>query len=219
MGKEFVKELINIFILGRGFSLTRCPVEKPEKSEYWGCNNIYRVRDVDRLFIMHDLYATQFNRESNIIQDVNEKDFPVYTLGKYEILKNNIQYPMEEVIKEFDIAYFTNNISYMLALAIIQKPKNIIMFGVDMAFGNKSEYMREEKANVEFWMGVAVGRKIKIQIAKESTLLKRVGRTAFYWMKESIDEKTYTLNLEPQYLWNRPKCAAKYKIVKLKNIA
>ncbi|GAI83579.1 unnamed protein product, partial [marine sediment metagenome] len=49
---ELVKGLDNIFILGRGQSLGFCPVKKPDKSEYWGCNNIYKARGVDRLFIM-----------------------------------------------------------------------------------------------------------------------------------------------------------------------
>jgi len=120
---ELVKGLDNIFILGRGQSLGFCPVKKPEKSEFWGCNNIYMAREVDRLFIMHDLYVTQYNRGTKIIEEANEKGFPVYTLGKYEELKNNIPYPIQEVIKEFNIAYFLTNISYMLALAIMQKPK------------------------------------------------------------------------------------------------
>ena len=214
--KELVKDLDNIFILGRGNSLIRCAVEKPEKSEYWGCNNVYRARDIDRLFVMHDLYATQFRRDKDLIETVNKKDFPVYTLGKYEVLKNNVVYPMEEVLKEFEHAYFLNNICSMIALAVIQKPKNLTLYGVDLTFGNKSEYFREAKACVEFWLGVATGRGMIIHLAQESTLLKRVGRSKFYWWKETVDKvHSYTLQLEPEYLWGRPKCAERYSIQRL----
>ena len=58
--KDFVKGLENIFILGRGQSLGYAPTTKVENSEVWGCNNVYKAREVDRLFIMHDIYMVQF---------------------------------------------------------------------------------------------------------------------------------------------------------------
>jgi len=212
---ELVKELDNIFILGRGQSLGFCPVKKPDKSEYWGCNNIYKAREVDRLFIMHDVYVTQYNRRTKIIEEANQKGFPVYTLGKYEELKNNIPYPIQEVIKEFGIAYFLTNISYMLALAIMQRPKNLFLFGVDMDFGTAREYMQNEKGNIEFWLGVATGRKIRFHLSKGSTLMRRKGRGNYYGMVAKIDEKSHTLKLDPVYKWGKVKSALKYKIVKV----
>jgi len=215
MEKEFVKGLDNIFILGRGQSLIRCPTKKPEKTEYWGCNSVYRVRELDRLFIMHDPYITQFNRDKELVKNINKKDFPVYTLGQYAEIKNNILYPMQEVIREFKTGFFLNNVSYMLALAIMQRPKNLMLFGVDMFFNTGTEYMRNEKGCLEFWLGVATGKGIKFKIAKESTLLKRLGRNTFYGMDVKIDKKTHGVQLSPQYLWGREKCAPGYKIVKI----
>lgn len=212
---ELVKELDNIFILGRGQSLGYCPVKKPDKSEYWGCNNIYKAREVDRLFIMHDVYVTQYNRETKIIEEANKKGFPLYTLGKYEELKNNILYPIQEVIKEFGIAYFLTNISYMLALAIMQRPKNLFLFGVDMDFGTAREYMQNEKGCVEFWLGVAIGRKIRFHLSHGSTLMRRKGRGNYYGMVAKIDERSHTLKLDPVYKWGKVKSALKYKIVKI----
>ena len=214
---NMVKDLDSIFILGRGQSLGYCPTKKPDKSEFWGCNNIYKAREVDRLFIMHDIYITQFNRKAEIIKEANEKGFPVYTLGKYEELKNNIQYPMPEVIKEFGIAYFLTNISYMLALAIMQKPKKIFLLGVDMDFGTSNEYMQNEKSNIEYWLGQAVGRGIEFSIAKGSTLLKRKGRNNYYGMKVTTEKDTNVIHLEPEYSYGKPKSALKYKIVKVRH--
>jgi len=212
---ELVKDLDNIFILGRGQSLGYCPVKKPEKSEFWGCNNVYKAREVDRLFIMHDVYVTQYNRKTKIIEEANEKGFPVYTLGKYDDLKNNIQYPMEEVIKEFKIAYFLTNTSYMLALAIMQKPKNLFLFGVDLDFGTAREYMQNEKGNIEYWLGVATGKKIRFHLSQGSTLMRRKGRGNYYGM---IAKKgpSNTLCIEPeQNSKGEAKNALKYKIVKV----
>jgi len=212
---EFVKELDNIFILGRGQSLGFCPVKKPEKSEFWGCNNIYKAREVDRLFVMHDVYVTQYNRGTKIIEEANGKGFPVYTLGKYEELKNNIPYPIEEVIKEFETAYFLTNISYMLALAIMQRPKNLFLFGVDMDFGTSKEYMQNEKGNIEFWLGMATGRKIRFHLSKGSTLMRRKGTGNYYGMVAKIDGRSHTLQLDPKYKWGKTKSALKYKIIKI----
>jgi len=212
---ELVKELDNIFILGRGQSLGFCPVKKPDKSEYWGCNNIYKAREVDRLFIMHDVYVTQYNRGTKIIEEANGKGFPVYTLGKYEELKNDVPYPIEEVIKEFKIAYFLTNISYMLALAIMQRPKNLCLFGVDMDFGTAKEYMQNEKGCVEFWLGMATGRGIRFYLSQGSTLMKRKGRGNYYGMKVRIEKGTNLMHIEPDYQGRNSKSALKYKIVKV----
>lgn len=214
---ELVKGLDNIFILGRGQSLGLCPVKKPEKSEYWGCNNIYKAREVDRLFIMHDVYVTQYNRKTKIIEEANQKGFPVYTLGKYNDLKNDIQYPIEEVIKEFKIAYFLTNISYMLALAIVQRPKNLFLYGVDMNFGTAKEYMQNEKGNIEYWLGMATGRGIQFHLSKGSTLMRRKGRGNYYGMKATTDKSTHVMRLESDYSWpnKSSKSALKYKIVKI----
>lgn len=210
---ELVKDLDHIFILGRGQSLGLCPVKIPDKAEYWGCNNIYKAREVDRLFIMRDVYITQYNREAKIIEEANEKGFPVYTLGKYADLKNNIQYPIQEVIKEFDEAYFLTNISYMLALAIMQRPKNLHLFGVDMSFGTTKEYMQNEKANIEYWLGIATGRKIVFCLSKGSALMQRRNRNNYYGMIVKTDKVNNTIHLEPEYK-GTPKSALKYKIVK-----
>ncbi len=212
---ELVKDLDNIFILGRGQSLGLCPTKIPPKTEYWACNNVYRARETDRLFIMRDVYITEFNRRTNIIKEANEKGFPVYTLGKYSDLKNNIQYPMREVIKEFSGAYFLTNASYMLALAIMQRPKNLYLFGIDMDFGTAKEYMQNEKSNLEHWLGVATGRKIQFHLSKGCTLMQRKGRGNYYGMIVKKNESNNIMRLEPEYRRGGEKSALKYKIVKV----
>ena len=211
---ELVKDLDNIFILGRGQSLGLCPVKIPPKSEFWGCNNVYKAREIDRLFVMRDIYVAQYNRQTKIIEEANEKGFPVYTLGKYSDLKNNIQYPMQEAIKEFDIAFFLTNISYMLALAIMQKPKNLFLFGVDMEFGTSKEYMQNEKGNIEYWLGWATGRGIQFHLSKGSSLMRRKGQGNYYGMITKHDKQRNTLRLDPDYAGSS-KCALKYELIRV----
>lgn len=210
---KLVENLDNIFILGRGQSLGKCPVKKPENSEFWGCNNVYKVRELDRLFIIRDVYMTKDIRKTEILKDVNEKGFPVYTLGAYPEIKNNVRYPVEEVIKEFKTSYILNTAAYMIALAIMQKPKRIALIGVDMAYATNNEYLRNKKACVEFWLGMALGRNIKFILTPESTLLKRQGLSNYYGLIETVKE--FNTRLDPKYSWGRPdgKSAIRYKII------
>jgi len=215
--KELVKNLDNIYILGRGQTLGYAPTTKIDNSEVWACNNVFKAREVDRLFIMHDIYMVQFLRDKTLIDDINKKDFPVYTLGKYDILKNNVNYPIEAILKEFNTTYLINNASYMLALAILQKPKNIILFGIDMAFGTNNEYLYNEKACVEFWLGMAKGKGIDFAISEGSTLMKRKGVNNYYGMKDTYDGMV--CRLEPDYTWGSKtaKSTLKYKIIKVQH--
>lgn len=217
MNKEFVKELDNIFILGRGQSLGRCPAQKPEKSEFWGCNNVYRARQLDRLFLKTDIYLLSNRLEKEILKHVNENDIPIYTLGAYPEIKNNFRIPVEEIIKEFKTSFLINTASYMLALAIMQKPKNIYLAGIDMEWGTNNEYLRNEKGCVEYWLGVCKGRGIKFVLAEESTLLKRRGFSNYYGLVETTDGMC--TRLEPKYSWGRPdgKSALHYKIILAKH--
>jgi len=223
------KDLDVIRILGKGATVVNCPIQEkeqeywkqnniePKKIEYWGCNDIYKIRKLDRLFIMHDIYMTAFNKkEPAFIEQINSLGIPIYTLGKYHELKNNIRYPMQAVIKEFKIAYFLNTASYMIALAIMQRPKQIELYGIDMSFGSVTEYMRNEKACIEFWLGVAKGRGIKHLITKGSTLFVRKNRSNFYGFKV-IKPKAVcgVTSIQPEFAYGcGPKCASKYQLVR-----
>jgi hypothetical protein len=65
--------------------------------------------------------------------------------------------------------YFTNSISYMLAMAIDEGYQVIHVYGVDMA--QDTEY-GTQRPSCEFFLGVAVGRGIQIYVPKTSDLLK-----------------------------------------------
>lgn len=229
---KFKKGLDVIRILGKGMTVTQCPIQEKEQEywkknkidpkviEYWGCNDLYKFRKLDRLFIIHDLQMTAYNKnEPALIEHINKLDIPVYTLGDYNELKNNVRYPMQKVTEEFNIAYFQNTASYMLALAILQQPKQIELYGMDMSFGSMTEYMRNEKACLEFWLGVAKGRGITHLVTKESTLLVRKKRNNFYGFKvQTPSTNAGMFTIKPDYPYGcGAKCASRYKLSKRGN--
>jgi len=124
---------------------------------------------------------------------------PVYMINDYPDIATCVRYPIEDMISEFDPqqrrtewkepfstsakldwnGYFTNSISYMIALAIYSGYKTIAVYGVDMATGNWWENMGNNNAeyyfqrpSCEYYLGIAVGRGIKIEIPSSADLLK-----------------------------------------------
>ena len=120
---------------------------------------------------------------------------PCYMIDDYPDIPNCVRYPIEEMISEFDPqmrrqewshrfktsveldwnGYFTNSISYMIALAIFEGYKEIGVWGVDMATGHwwetNSEYFFQ-RPSCEYYLGIAVGRGIKVTIPNSADLLK-----------------------------------------------
>ena len=99
-------------------------------------------------------------------------DRPIYFLGDEPDIPAGVKYPLKEVLawceKEGIAPYFSNSISYMIALALMDGYKTIGVWGVDMAAGG--EY-QQERPSVEYWLGVAK-KYADVVLPKESELLK-----------------------------------------------
>jgi hypothetical protein len=108
------------------------------------------------------------------IMKINKLGCPLIAPYKYAEIPKSEAFPIHEVVKEFGIPYFSNTICYMIAYAILKGAKEIDIFGVNQA--GSHEYA-EEKGAVEYWIGVAVGRGVKVTInGKNSGLLRYKGR-------------------------------------------
>lgn len=180
---ELVKDLDEIIMLGTGRSCCHCPEEKRPNTEVWGVPyTIHQAQAdcVDRVFQIHTKKVLE--REGVLpvvnawVNAVNEKDIVVYTaLDEWPELKKAVVFPLEKVLNEFGgMKFYLNTLCYMIALAIIQKPKKIQCYGVDMC--DKLEYMTE-KGCVEFWLGVAAGRGIEVATTPCSWVLGKASPT------------------------------------------
>lgn len=85
-------------------------------------------------------------------------------------------YPLQDVLKAFPDGYFTNSVSYMLALALLEGVSEIALYGVDMALsGNTdtgSDEYGQQRPSCEFYLGVAVGMGVQVHLPPQTTLLK-----------------------------------------------
>ena len=86
-------------------------------------------------------------------------------------------FPIDEIRREFGIVYFRLIESYMLAHAIYLGYEKIRIYGVDF---NKDD-IAADKPRIAFWIGVAKGRGIKVEIGKKSRLYRV--------MKENVKDR------------------------------
>lgn len=186
---EFVKGLDKIIILAQGPSWYQCPKIIPERVEIWGSNVIYRdYPNIDRIFFGHDIRGAMFHDDIDLVKNLNKLRIPIHTIGEFKVLKNNAKIPVLEIIEKYNIGFFLNVVAYMLATAIMQKPKCIEMYGVDMRPDARVETYLNEKGSVEFWCGVADGEGIELINTKESYLMKTKQEGNFPNQKDKIHQ-------------------------------
>ena len=100
-----------------------------------------------------------------------QKDFPIYMQEENKDVPCSVRFPKEMMMNVFG-NYWTNSISWEIALAVYEGFEKIYLFGVDMA--QDSEYSFE-RPSVEFFLGWACGAtgdKNRIVIPEKSDILK-----------------------------------------------
>ena len=177
--------------------------------DIWGMNNLYpQLPRANKWFEIHQITSdgTNYVRRNERIfrgQVVNDylkqmgewaqkQAIPVYMQQHWDIVPTSVAYPINDVLKAFG-NYFTNSVSYMIALAMLEKYEEIHIYGVDMAVvGNDvmnpeaNEYSYQ-RPSVEFFLGLALGRGIKIYLPPECDLLK----TRFLYGFEEQQEQAW----------------------------
>lgn len=103
---------------------------------------------------------------------LNKLDIPIVSFWSAPGVKKFEPYPLWDIVSEFKSDYFTNSFSYMLAYAIwLGCYKKIWLYGVDMSA--QHELYRNERGGVEYWIGMAKGRGIDVEISKGSSVAQR----------------------------------------------
>jgi hypothetical protein len=182
--KPEIKKKTKVAIVGFTGTREQAPYNDPE-FEIWTVNNLYRfVPRQDRIFELHTREQIAADLTHGVdgktyVEEMAEMKIPIYMQERYPDIPTSVKYPLGKMIEEFGIersnvnhkpdAYFTNSISFMIALAIYEGFKEIHVYGVDMAIG--VEYI-EQRPSCEYYLGIARGRGIKLFLPIESDLLK-----------------------------------------------
>jgi len=176
-----------------GFSELTLPYLKDSKAdEYWTMNHVVlidyvKMPRIDRLFEIHkrEWYLRgEQTKSRNYNKWLKKKHpFPIYMQEEElntGLVPSAVKYPFQEIcddllpglikvigVEETHLTYFTSTASFMFALAIHEKFDQIELYGVDMDSDTEWGY---QKPCGEFWLGLALGRGIKVILPETSNL-------------------------------------------------
>jgi hypothetical protein len=123
---------------------------------------------MDRHFEMHDMRLLESEhsaRPADYLERLKECEC-LYMQEAY--FPGATRYPFEEVSKTAG-EYWNSSIAYALALAIHEGADEIGIYGVDMKGDDEYGY---QKPNMEYLIGLAIGKGIKVHVPDASPLLK-----------------------------------------------
>ena len=149
-------------------TLSLAPTDDPAW-EFWCCGFPREgFKRCDRYFELHA--RDTFPKTGPFIDWIERGAFPVYTFDHPSSWPRGVAYPREDMLHHYGDDFFTNSISWMMALAIHELGPGggkIGLYGVDMAM--VSEYAKE-RAGVLHFKQVARHLGIDMVIPRASAL-------------------------------------------------
>lgn len=137
--------------------------------EIWVIKLYNAVPRWDRWYEIHDLAAGKQRWPKDYWGFLTTRHGkPIYTQEASPEIPDSVRFPREELIAKFG-RYFTNSIAWMIGHALHEGVDTIGLFGVDMA--QDTEY-RFQRPCCEYFIGMAIGMGVEVQIPPESDLLK-----------------------------------------------
>lgn len=148
--------------------------------ETWGINAVAGVIMCDRIFHMDDVRIQEERAkakpESNIarmMEWIKVHPGPIITSRTHPEYPGLVAYPLREVLEKFQHDYFNSTAAYAIAYAIHIGVKKLSLFGIDFTYPNAHD-AEKGRACVEFWLGQASARGMRLKIAKGSTLMDAI---------------------------------------------
>lgn len=145
--------------------------------ETWVINAFGDVLVCDRVFHMDDVKIQEIRAaaqpNSNIaamLKWLKTHPGPIMTSRARPDYPGLVEFPLEDVINEFPNGYFNSTAAYAVAYAVFIGVEKISLFGCDFSYA-RSHDAEKGRACVEFWLGMAAQRGIKIVVPKTTSLL------------------------------------------------
>lgn len=181
-----------IAIVGKAPSSRLAAPYDDESWEIWGLADLYNVIPRwSRWFELHEVESRREKWQQAGYLDWLRQDHgrPIYMRARSDEFPSSVPYPKDRVIAAMALThsvgeqsgtngqplpYFTNQVSWMIAFAMLEGATHIGLWGVDMAQhgdGVKSEYAYQ-RPSCEYFLGVAAGRGIVTTVHEHSDILK-----------------------------------------------
>jgi hypothetical protein len=155
----------SLILIGKGMGWENAPAVSRD-ADCWGITQLILRRPVDLVIDMNVYEDGRWGEQEK--RDAEAARLKAKQSGVSYI--DLATYPLDEIIAHFNTDYFGSTVDYALALAIYRGYETINLYGVNLA--NPGEYAYQ-KPSAEFWIGMAMGRGIKVAIhGQYSSLLK-----------------------------------------------
>lgn len=150
--------------------------------EVWGMNALGDVIKCDRIFHMDDVRVQEIRAaarpHSNIALMLNwmrRHPGPIYTsrIPEDNQYPGLVEYPLQDVLNTCGAGYFNSTAAYAVAYAIHIGVEEISMYGCDFSYPD-SHHAEMGRACVEFWLGVAFAKGIKLGMSDKTSLMDAI---------------------------------------------
>lgn len=151
------------------YTMAACALGRHQVAEEtWVINAMGGIIAHDRVFLMDDVEALPVLKE-RFDYWLKDHPGPVYTSNPapYACME---AYPLEDVMNAVGCDYFNTTLAYAMGLAIAMEIKSIKLFGCDFNYPD-AQLVEAGRGCMEFLIGIAIERGIKVVIANSSTLM------------------------------------------------
>lgn len=160
------KPFKQLAICGTAETLKDAPFDD-DTYDIWACATCIGhppFKRADAIFEIHPRERWQQRTDQ-----LNKFGATVYMPEVYPEIPKSKRYPIEDVLKMFPRRYFTNTVSYMLALAMLLDEYSVIgIYGVHFATNMEYAY---ERPNLEYYIGRAEGMGIQIEVPDTADIM------------------------------------------------
>jgi len=172
MGQIKIPSKKKVCIIGFADSRLQAPFDD-DSYEFWGVNEMWADKAVKKTDVLFELHDLKWIKEGKKIKDhykwlCENETIPVFMQSHYPEIPMSIPFP-RDILKQAFRVYYTNTISWEIALAIHLGFEEIRIYGVNMA---TAEEYAGQRPSVEYYIGLAEGKGISVYIPPECDLLK-----------------------------------------------
>ena len=154
--------------------------------EVWSINAMGGILDCEKIFMM-DGASYLINETKGMSDDCSgyegwmrtTKAQIITAFPETDICPTAVAYPLQKVLSSVPYPYLNNTVAYAVAYAICEGVEELSLFGCDFTYADKHA-AESGRGCVEFLLGVAISRGMKISVAENSSLLGTNASEQFY---------------------------------------
>ncbi len=148
--------------------------------EVWTINALGDVLACDLIFHMDDVRIQQIRADANphsniaaMLRWLKAPAAPVITSRPHPDYPALVPFPLEAAFSELGMVYANNTAAWALIYALWIGVKELSLYGMDFTYPN-AHNAEKGRGCVEFWLGVAHARGVKIALPERTSLMDTI---------------------------------------------